>query len=144
MNFGEINFTVDKYNKPVYLPDKDSLAQIITNALFSKSGNTPSRPHKFVDIEQYLYKSVDSINESRILQDLRDTCGGIVADTISTLSFTPIHYKGMDAAILIIKLAIGEEEDAMAIYLARDDDGYVRYKYSFINDDVPVKTEKEG
>ena len=51
----EINFTTDKYNEPVYLSKRDSVAQVIINGLFLKKGNIISHPDRGVDIESYLY-----------------------------------------------------------------------------------------
>lgn len=137
----EVNFDVDKYSKPVYLLAKESFAQCIMNALFSKPGNIPSKPDRYVDIEQYLWKPIDVIDEGRILADLQHTCGGAIADSINSLSFTPLSYKGTAAALLVISITVNEDEkitdDAMAVFLSSDD-GYVRYNYSFVNDDVPM------
>lgn len=137
-NRSEVNFDVDKYKKPVYLSAKDSIAQCIMNALFSKPGNIPSKPDRYVNIEQYLWKPIEVIDEGRILADLKYTCGDIITSSINSLSFTPLSYKNVAIALLVISISIDGEDEAMAVYLNKDDDGYVRYQYSFINEDIPM------
>lgn len=135
----EIDFTTDKYNKPVYLSKRDSIAQIIQNALFMKSGNIPSHPDRYVDIEQYLNKPSDSIDELKILSDLKRTCGEtLVGDEIKSLSFQTINYKGKDCALILITLSIDNSDDLMAISIQKEKNSVIRYQYNFINNDVPV------
>lgn len=135
----EIAFTTDKYNNPVYLSKRESLAQIILNALFLKPGNIPSHPERGVDITKILNKTSDSINELQLLETLKTTCGkDLVSDEIESLSIQMVQYDDKDIALLILKLKIDNTDDLMAISIQREKDNVVRYQYNFINEDVPV------
>jgi hypothetical protein len=139
----EIDFTTDKYNDPVYLSKRDSVAQLVENALFMKKGNLLSHPDRYVDIERYLNKPVDSIDELRILADLKATIGeDLVGNDIKSLTFnvitTDVNGVDMEVALIVVSLSIDNTDDLMAIALQREKDNVVRYQYSFINEDVPV------
>ena len=139
MNNREINFTTDKYNNPVYLSKRDSIAQIIINGLFLKKGNIISHPDRGVDIESYLYKPSDSIDELKILSELKNTCGeSLVGNELDSLTFQVVKFKGKEVALILIKLKIDNTDDIMAISLQREKNNLVRYQYNFINDDVPI------
>ena len=139
MNNREINFTTDKYNNPVYLSKRDSIAQIIINGLFLKKGNIISHPDRGVDIESYLYKPSDSIDELKILSELKNTCGeSLIGNELDSLTFQVVNFKGKEVALILIKLKIDNTDDIMAISLQREKNNLVRYQYNFINDDVPI------
>lgn len=139
MSGRETNFTTDKYNNPVYLSKRDSIAQDIGNALFMKEGNNISHPDRFVDIEQYLNKPADTVDELKILTDLQKTVGEDVGNCVKSLTFNNIKMEsGEDVALLLIKLMVDNTEDLLAITLQREKDNIVRYQYNFINEDVPV------
>lgn len=139
MSGRETNFTTDKYNNPVYLSKRDSIAQNIGNALFMKEGNNISHPDRFVDIEQYLNKPADTVDELKILTDLQKTVGEDVGNCVKSLTFNNIKMEsGEDVALLLIKLMVDNTEDLLAITLQREKDNIVRYQYNFINEDVPV------
>lgn len=139
MNGREIGFKTDKYNKPEYLSKRDSIAQIIQNALFMKPGNLPSHPDRYVDIEQYLNKPADSVDELKLLADLKNTCGeNLVGDEIKSLSFQMVKFEGKEYALLLINLSIDNTDDLMAISMLKEKNSVIRYNYNFINSDVPV------
>lgn len=136
----EIDFTTDKYHKPVYLSKRDSVAQVVINGLFMKKGNLPSHPERGVDIEQYIGKPAESIDELAILSDLRNTCGeDIVGNELLGLTFSTVTLEdGIETTLILVKLSIDNTEDLLAIFLQRRMDSTVRYDYHFINDDVPI------
>ncbi len=136
----EINFTTDKYNNPVYLSKRESLTQVIHNALFMKPGNNPSHPDRGVDIKQYLNRPVDSVDELKILDDLKRTCGeDTLNNELTGLSFNVVKLDdNSEVAIIIIRLTIDNTEDLLSIALKKERDNIVRYQYNFINEDVPV------
>jgi hypothetical protein len=140
----ESDFTTDKYNKPTYLSKRDSVAQLVENALFSKEGNFLSHPDRYVDIEQYLGRSVDSVDELKILSDLKRTIGeGLIGNDVKSLTFNVVTMNTtdggtQDVALIVVGLSIDNTDDLMAIGIQRDKDNTVRYNYSFINEDVPV------
>ena len=139
MSGRETNFTTDKYNNPVYLSKRDSIAQDIGNALFMKEGNNISHPDRFVDVELYLNKPADTVDELKILTDLQKTVGENVGNCVKSLTFNNIKMEsGEDVALLLIKLMVDNTEDLLAITLQREKDNIVRYQYNFINEDVPV------
>ena len=139
MNNREINFTTDKYNNPVYLSKRDSIAQVIINGLFLKKGNIISHPDRGVDIERYLYKPSDSIDELKILSELKNACGeDLIGNELDSLTFQVVKFKGKEVALILIKLKIDNTDDIMAISLQREKNNLVRYQYNFINDDVPI------
>lgn len=135
----EIDFTTDKYNKPSYLSKRDSVAQVIQNALFLKKGNLPGHPDRGVDIEQYLNKPLDSVDELQLLADLKATCGeSLVGGDIDSLTFQGVTHKGREYALLILKLKIDNTDDLLAISIHKSKKNIIKYQYSFINEDVPV------
>lgn len=135
----EINFTTDKYHKPVYLSKRDSVAQVVINGLFMKKGNLPSHPDRGVDIEQYIGKPAESVDELAILSDLRRTCGDeLVGTELQGLTFSTVKIDDEETTLILIKLLIDNQEDLLAIFLQRRRDSTVRYDYHFINDDVPI------
>lgn len=135
----EINFKTDKYNDPIYLSKRESIAQVINNGLFMKLGNCPSHPDRGVDIEQYLNKPVDFVNENKILADLKRTCGeALIGSDVSKITFNMIKDGDREIALLIVSVTIDNTEDLMAIAIQREKDNVVRYNYSFINEDVPT------
>jgi len=136
----EINFTTDKYNKPVYLSKRESLAQVIENAMFMRPGNNPSHPDRGVDIEQYLNRPVDSVDELKLLDDLKRTCGDdLIGNDISSLSFNVVRTDdNREVAIIMLHIIVDNTEDIMSIAIQREKDSIVRYQYNFINEDVPV------
>ena len=139
MNGRELGFTTDKYNKPVYLSKRESVAQIIQNGLFMKKGNLPGHPDRGVDIEKYLNKPADTINELELLAELKNTCGdGLIGDEIQSLTFQVVTIDDKEYALLLVKLLIDNTEDVLAITIQRKKDNVIRYQYSFINEDVPV------
>lgn len=135
----EINFTTDKYHNPVYLSKRDSVAQVVINGLFMKKGNLPSHPDRGVDIEQYIGKTAESVDELAILSDLRKTCGeDIVGNELLGLTFSTVTIDDVETCLILVKLSIDNTEDLLAIFLQRGRDSTVRYDYHFINDDVPI------
>lgn len=139
MSGRETNFTTDKYNNPVYLSKRESIAQCIGNALFMKEGNNISHPDRFVDIEQYLDKPSDVVDELKILTDLQRTVGEDVGGCIKSLTFNNVKLKTKeDVALILVRLIIDNTEDLMSIILQKEKDNIVRYQYNFINEDVPI------
>lgn len=138
MSGREINFKTNKYNKPVLLSKKDSYAQQIQNALFMKRGNCPGHPDRYVDIESYLNKPADSIDQLKLLSDLKNACGPEVGTQIQSLTFQVVNFQGKETALIMIRLSIDNTEDLMAISLNKTKNNVIRYSYNFINDDVPV------
>ena len=136
----EINFTTDKYNKPVYLSKRKSLAQVIENAMFMRVGNNPSHPDRGVDIEQYLNRPVDAVDELKLLDDLKRTCGDdMIGNDITSLSFNVVRDDdGNEIAIILLHIMIDDTDDIMSIAIQREKDSIVRYQYNFINEDVPI------
>lgn len=135
----EIDFTTDKYNQPSYLSKRESIAQVIQNALFLKKGNLPGHPDRGVDIEQYLTKPLESVDELQLLSELKATCGDtLVGGNIESLSFRGVTHKGREYALLIIKLKIDNTDDLLAISIHKSKQNIIRYQYNFINEDVPV------
>lgn len=139
MNGRELGFTTDKYNKPVYLSKRESIAQIIQNGLFMKKGNLPGHPDRGMDIEKYLNKPADMINELELLAELKHACGdNLIGDEIQSLTFQVVTIDDREYALLLIKLLIDNTEDILAISIQRKKNNVIRYHYSFINEDVPV------
>lgn len=135
----EIDFSVDKYKKPSYLSKRDSVAQIIQNALFMKKGNLPSHPDRGVDIEQYLNKTTESVDELQLLTDLKYTCGeDLVGDEIQSLTLNTVRVKNKEYTLILIRLSIDNTDDLMAISIQKEKNNIVRYQYNFISEDVPI------
>lgn len=134
MNGVEVDFGTDKYNQPKKLSLKESILQIIINALFMKPGNIPSKPYDGVYIQQYVYKSEDKIDAERIVNDLRRTCGtNLIGSYLSDISFNVIEMEyGQRGFLLVISLDIPQEGDQkLAIGVIKQND-YINYNYEFI------------
>lgn len=135
----EIDFSIDKYKKPSYLSKRDSVAQIIQNALFMKKGNLPSHPDRGVDIEQYLNKLSDSVDELQILADLKHTCGeNLVGDEIRSLTLNNVKIQDREYTLIMLNLTIDNTDDLLAISIQKEKNSVLRYQCNFISEDVPI------
>ena len=132
----EITYGINKYKQTALLNDKDSLVQIILNALLMVPGNLPSQPKKGVDIFQYLYKSIDSDAMSdKVLTDLQYTVGDDIDASIDNLTVDVIDMGEGPMFLLIVHLTAdsGEENIALAIQKVNEK---VKFNYSFLTDAV--------
>lgn len=129
----EITFTQDIYNKPKLLGEKDTLVQTILQALFLVPGNLPSMPDVGVNIEQYLYKSVDIIDESKIASDIEYSCGRMLGETqLSDVKFTTMETPEGPVFILSLNVTVSEEENKLLIGVQKRNE-VVSFNHKFVN-----------
>lgn len=133
----EISFKIDRYNNTALLSDKESLVQIIMNALLMVPGNLPSQPLKGVNIFKYLYTQIDSdIMSSEVLSQLQYTVGSDIASTISNLSVVLSDLNGQGPTfLLIIQLRVNNEDNTLALAVQKVDEA-VKFNYKFLTDAV--------
>lgn len=138
----EITFRINKYKQTALLNDRDSLVQLILNALLMVPGNMPSQPKKGVDIFQYLYKKIDSDSMSdRVLVDLKYTVGEDVGSSISNLTVDLIEMGGDGPVFLIIihLLTTSGDDEALALAVQKVNET-VKFNYRFLTDAVKNMT----
>lgn len=138
----EITFRINKYKQTALLNDKESLIQLIMNAILMVPGNLPSQPKKGVDIFQYLYKRIDSDAMSdKVLADLIYTVGEDVGAFISNLTVDLIEMEDNSPTFLIIihLLTPSGEDEALALAVQKVDE-IVKFNYSFLTEAVKNMT----
>lgn len=134
----EITFRIDKYNKTALLTDKDTLVQIILNALLMIPGNLPSQPLKGVNLFQYLYRSIEPEEMATIIHsDLIHTVGGEIGTAISNLTVDIIDLDGRGPVfLLIIHLSLPDDSDENLALAVQKVDEMVKFNYSFLTDAI--------
>lgn len=138
----EITFRINKYKQTALLNDKESLVQLIMNALLMVPGNLPSQPKKGVDIFQYLYKRVDTdIMSDKVLVDLKYTVGEDVGSFISNLTVDIVDMGGDGPTFLIIihLLTTSGDDEALALAVQKVNET-VKFNYSFLTDAIKTMT----
>lgn len=134
----EITFRINKYHQTALLNDRDTLVQLILNALLMVPGNLPSQPNKGVDIFQYVYKKIETdVMSERVLTDLKNTVGEDVGTYISNLTVNLINMGGTGMTFLIIVhlLTPSGDEEALALAVQKVDE-VVKFNYSFLTDAI--------
>ena len=138
----EITFRINKYKQTALLNDKESLIQLILNALLMVPGNLPSQPKKGVDIFQYLYQRIETdVMSDKVLNDLRYTIGEDVGSFISNLTVDIVDIGGDGPAFLIIihLLSSSGEDEAIALAVQKVNET-VKFNYSFLTDAIKTMT----
>ena len=137
MNGKEITFTIDKYQQTKLLNDKDSLIQIILNALLMVPGNLPSQPKKGVNLFQYSYSTGDSdaISDS-ILTDLQFTVGDEIGSSINNLTVDVLNTEQGAMFLLILYLSVEKEENESVALVVQKINEKVRFNYSFLTESI--------
>lgn len=135
----EISFQVNKYGQPALLNDKDSLVQIILNALLMVPGNLPSQPKKGVNIFQYLYTTHEPDELSDLIfTDLKYTVGDNIGNSIGNLTVDILNNEQGSLFLLVIHLIADDENkegENVAIAVQKVNE-VVRYNYSFLSDTI--------
>lgn len=138
----EITFRINKYKQTALLNDKESLIQLILNALLMVPGNLPSQPKKGVDIFQYLYKRIETdVMSDKVLTDLRYTIGEDIGSYISNLTVDLIDMGGDGPTFLIIihLLTTSGDDEAIALAVQKVNET-VKFNYSFLTDAIKNMT----
>lgn len=134
----EVSFEINKYKKPVLLSKKESLVQLILNALFMVPGNEPGNPKAGVNIERYLYKPVTDSDGTNIEAALKQTCGSTLTSTIlKSCKVTTIETEHGPAMVLAINVVVDDDDDTLAIILQKQQDR-VHLNYKFMKEIVDV------
>ena len=138
-NEAEVSFSFNKYKKPELLNLRQSVANIICNALFMVPGNIPSMPTAGVDIRQYFYKEESSISSEKIKYDLMNTCGYLPGGaTIVNVDYsTQTTTDGVTVFLLIIRISFpGEEGDtALGVALKQNSNknDYINFNFEYVD-----------
>lgn len=134
----EISFKINKYKETALLDEKDTLVQIILNALLMVPGNLPSQPKKGANLFQYLYTNADpdAMSDS-ILADLQYTVGDEIDSTINNLTVDLLETEEGPMFLLIIHLSVGKDskDESMALAVQKVNEK-VRFNYSFLTEAV--------
>lgn len=142
---GEISFELNRYSRPKILNTKESMAQIILNALFMVPGNEPGNPEAGVNIMKYLYRTTDAIDTDEIRESLSRTIGeNLVTSSISGISVTTNRMPdNTDVMAIVIQITVDDEEDSLAIILKKKD-MRVHFNYTFLSQVLNIVSGKEG
>lgn len=131
---GEISFELNRYSKPKILNAKESMAQIILNALFMVPGNEPGNPEAGVDIMKYLYRTTDAIDTDEIRDALSRTIGdNLVTSSVGDITVVTNRMPdNTNVMAIVIQLSIDDEDDSLAIILKKKD-MRVHFNYAFLS-----------
>ena len=134
-NEAEVSFSFNKYKQPELLDLRQSVANIICNALFMVPGNIPSMPTKGVNIQQYFYKEESYLSSDKIRSDLEDCCGkSICGATIGNVDFSTQQTTTGDTIfvlIIVVSFDAGEKE-MLGIAMKQTKDSYVKFNFDYI------------
>ena len=137
-NEAEVSFSFNKYKQPELLNLRQSVANIICNALFMVPGNIPSMPNAGVDIRQYFYQEESSISSEKIKYDLMNSCGYLPGGA----SITNVDYStqtatdGLTVFLLIIRISFpGEGDTALGVALQQDSkqSDYINFNFEYVD-----------
>ena len=140
MDRREITFKIDKYKKPVLLSTKESIARIIINALLMVPGNLPGNPLVGVNIMQYIYRKVDDVNTSQIMENLRFAVGDTLGDTVlDDVSVASVRDPEGDILVVNVRLRMPDarEDDTLVVLLKKTDDR-VHFNYKFMSEVLQI------
>lgn len=130
----ETDFAFDRYKKPVMLNKRESLVQVLLNALFMVPGNMPSIPDAGVDIRSYLYKFDTSIDSDQLMTKIKYTCGEtIMGIALTGISLESTTLNGEQVLMILFDLIIDGEEDSLVLLLQQSGD-VVKFNYSYMNE----------
>ena len=138
-NEAEVSFSFNKYKQPELLDLRQSVANIICNALFMVPGNVPSMPSAGVDIRQYFYVEESSISTEKIKFDLMNTCGYLPggAKIVNVDYSTQTTTDGIAIFLLIVRISFpGEDgESALGIALKQDSNqnDYINFNFEYVD-----------
>ena len=140
MDRREITFKIDKYKKPVLLSTKESIARIIINALLMVPGNLPGNPLVGVNIMQYIYRKVDDVNTTQIMENLRFAVGDTLGDTVlDDVSVASVRDPEGDILVVNVRLRMPDarEDDTLVVLLKKTDDR-VHFNYKFMSEVLQI------
>lgn len=140
MDRREITFKIDKYKKPVLLSTKESIARIIINALLMVPGNLPGNPLVGVNIMQYIYRKVDDVNTTQIMENLQFAVGDILGDTVlDDVSVASVRDPEGDILVVNVRLRMPDarEDDTLVVLLKKTDDR-VHFNYKFMSEVLQI------
>lgn len=134
MNGREATFGIDKYKKPVLLDEKESLIQLIKNAFFMIPGNDPLHPTRGVNITQYLWKTEDQVDSTKIYDDLINCCNDTsVTDHVNSLTAGVTNIEGIPTLLVALRVTVADQEDQLAIAI-QSKDNYVHFNYKYLSE----------
>lgn len=140
MDRREITFKIDKYKKPVLLSIKESIARIIINALLMVPGNLPGNPLVGVNIMQYIYRKVDDVNTTQIMENLQFAVGDTLGDTVlDDVSVASVRDPEGDILVINVRLRMPDarEDDTLVVLLKKTDDR-VHFNYKFMSEVLQI------
>lgn len=140
MDRREITFKIDKYKKPVLLSTKESIARIIINALLMVPGNLPGNSLVGVNIMQYIYRKVDDVNTSQIMENLQFAIGDTLGDTVlDDVSVASVRDPEGDILVVNVRLRMPDarEDDTLVVLLKKTDDR-VHFNYKFMSEVLQI------
>lgn len=135
----EPTFDIDIYKKPKLLSEKDSVAQVILNALFLKPGNLPDNPDLGVDIEKYMYFDSDLSVAETIRTSLVKTCGeDLINANINAVSFITRKQEEDNSYVFLMQISIsfkGEDKPVNLGIGGYQTSGNVTYNWDYLDSD---------
>lgn len=124
-------FTVNAYNKPKMLSNKETYVNNILMLLFGKPGFYPSIPSIGMDIQQYLYKFEDEINVESIKNKLSKQCKDFLPE-IQNGEFDVIKTTYKDQILLLFKLPLIDDTNDCDVVVGVTTNSRGEIVYNFI------------
>lgn len=126
-------FSINDYNEPKMLTNKETYVNNIMMLLFGKPGFYPSIPSIGMDIHQYLYKFEDEINTDYIKNKLSTQCKDFLPEIQNgELDVVKSTYNGR--ILLIFKLPIIDDTNKGDLILGVTTNASGEMIYKFVDD----------
>lgn len=116
------------------LSERDSIVQVIKNALFMVPGNDPLHPDRGVNILQYLYKTEDQVDSAVIRQAIIDCC---MNDTINTqlvsLRATVTIVDKINTLLLAIEVVLSDKTPDQLMIVIQNKNNIVHFNHKYFS-----------
>ena len=131
-------YGVNNFNETKVLTEEETLVNNILMILFGKPGFYPSIPWLGMDIQQYLYKFEDEIDDLKIKSKLASQCREFLPNIEDgSMDVYSTTYQGR--SMLIFQLPVIVDENSVILSLGVTINTKGEMVYNFVaNDDIQI------
>ena len=123
-------FSINNYNKPKILTEKETYVNNVMMILLGKPGFLPSIPSLGMDIQQYLYMFEDDINVNSIKTELANQCSDFLPEIRSgELDVYKTTYKNHTMLIFKLPEVNDTAQSNIAIGITTNSSGELIYNF---------------
>lgn len=132
----ELEFGLDNFGKQKKLSLENTIAKMVLNLFLLKPGQLPSLPHVGMDIQQYLYRTIEDIDVDELKRNIVSQC-----ETLSTYvdisSVRVLLFPYQDNALLYIIIPLLIENDTLMIGFKKDNKtSRVTFNYKITDEEM--------